>query len=72
MQVFQGHKMDVNAVKWDPTGKLLASCSDDSTAKIWSVTSDQCVLDLKDHTKEIYTIKWHPTADVQLATYGSL
>lgn len=25
---------EVNAIKWDPTGTLLASCSDDSTAKV--------------------------------------
>lgn len=25
---------EVNCVKWDPTGSLLASCSDDSTAKV--------------------------------------
>jgi len=28
---FQG---EVNCVKWDPTGSLLASCSDDITAKV--------------------------------------
>jgi len=25
---------EVNAIKWDPTGTLLASCSDDFTAKV--------------------------------------
>jgi len=25
---------EVNCVKWDPTGTLLASCSDDITAKV--------------------------------------
>ncbi|KAK4390495.1 WD40 repeat-containing protein HOS15 [Sesamum angolense] len=30
---FSGHQGEVNAIKWDPTGSLLASCSDDSTAK---------------------------------------
>ena len=42
-------------------GKLLASCSDDHTAKIWSVNQDAAVHDLTAHTKEIYTIKWSPT-----------
>ena len=27
---------EVNAIKWDPTGSLLASCSDDWTAKVLS------------------------------------
>ena len=61
MRKFVGHSDEVNAVKWDPTGNLLASCSDDCTAKIWSLKQDGCVHDLKDHTKEIYTIKWAPT-----------
>ncbi|GFP83924.1 F-box-like/WD repeat-containing protein tbl1xr1 [Phtheirospermum japonicum] len=52
---------EVNAIKWDPTGSLLASCSDDSTAKIWSMKHDNCLLDLKEHTKEIYTVRWSPT-----------
>nr|GMD99428.1 F-box-like/WD repeat-containing protein TBL1X isoform X2 [Ipomoea batatas] len=30
---FSGHQGEVNAIKWDPSGSLLASCSDDSTAK---------------------------------------
>lgn len=53
-----GHTDEVNAVKWDPSGTLLASCSDDHTAKIWSLDQDRWVYDLKDHTKEIYTMKW--------------
>eukprot|EP00899_Mesostigma_viride_P001787 jgi/Mesvir1/11609/Mv00018-RA.1 len=58
---FQGHKDEVNAIKWDPTGTYLASCSDDCTAKIWSLKQDKCVHDFREHAKEIYTIKWSPT-----------
>lgn len=42
-------------------GKLLASCSDDGSAKIWRVDSPKPVHDFTAHTKEIYTIKWSPT-----------
>jgi transducin (beta)-like 1 len=58
---FQGHDDEVNAIRWDPSGSLLASCSDDNTAKIWKMSSERCVHDFKDHKKEIYTIKWSPT-----------
>ncbi|XP_077225009.1 WD-40 repeat family protein [Tasmannia lanceolata] len=61
IKAFSGHQGEVNAIKWDPTGTLLASCSDDVTAKIWSLKQDKCVHDLKEHTKEIYTIRWSPT-----------
>uniref|UniRef100_A0A7N2KNB0 Uncharacterized protein n=1 Tax=Quercus lobata TaxID=97700 RepID=A0A7N2KNB0_QUELO len=52
---------ELNCVKWDPTGSLLASCSDDITAKIWSMKQERYVHDLKDHAKEIYIIRWSPT-----------
>lgn len=34
IKTFSGHQGEVNCVKWDPTGSLLASCSDDMTAKV--------------------------------------
>ncbi|KAK1322858.1 Guanine nucleotide-binding protein subunit beta [Acorus calamus] len=38
MKTFLGHQGEVNSVKWDPTATLLASCSDDGTAKeIYSI-----------------------------------
>lgn len=61
LKTFQGHTNEVNAIKWDPQGRLLASCSDDMSLKIWSPNNDNCIHDLKAHDKEIYTIKWSPT-----------
>uniref|UniRef100_A0A3Q1ECZ5 Transducin beta like 1 X-linked n=1 Tax=Acanthochromis polyacanthus TaxID=80966 RepID=A0A3Q1ECZ5_9TELE len=55
------HVHPLNAIKWDPSGMLLASCSDDMTLKIWSMKQESCVHDLQAHSKEIYTIKWSPT-----------
>nr|XP_039262814.1 F-box-like/WD repeat-containing protein TBL1XR1 [Styela clava] len=60
VKTFKGHSNEVNAIKWDPSGKLLASCSDDMTLKVWSMKSDNFVHDLRAHNKEIYTIKWSP------------
>lgn len=34
LKVFEGHRDEVNAIRWDPLGELLASCSDDKTAKV--------------------------------------
>lgn len=63
LKTFSGHTDEVNAVKWDPSGTLLASCSDDCTAKVWDVTSDSTgpLQDFKSHRQEIYTVKWSPT-----------
>jgi transducin (beta)-like 1 len=50
----------VNAIRWDPSAKLLASCSDDTSAKVWSMARDEPLHNFTDHKKEIYTIKWSP------------
>merc|ERR1711920_206300 len=63
LKTYTGHNDEVNAVKWSPSGTLLASCSDDCTAKIWDVNSDrnEPLHDFKKHQQEIYTVKWSPT-----------
>jgi transducin (beta)-like 1 len=60
LKTYTGHVDEVNAVKWDPSGTLLASCSDDCTAKVWDVGSDRTdpMQDFKSHLQEIYTVKW--------------
>jgi len=61
IRTFQGHQNEVNAIKWDPQGRLLASCSDDMTLKIWTLSRESWLHNLHAHSKEIYTIKWSPT-----------
>lgn len=34
VKTFTGHTDEVNAIRWDPSGRWLASCSDDRTAKV--------------------------------------
>lgn len=62
IKVYRGHKDEVNGVKWDPSGRFLASCSDDYTAKVWDVESDKPgpLYNFDRHTEEIYTLKWSP------------
>ena len=63
LKTFSGHTDEVNAVKWDSSGTLLASCSDDCTAKVWDVNASNSLpkWDFKSHQQEIYTVKWSPT-----------
>eukprot|EP00038_Savillea_parva_P031352 m.85467 g.85467 ORF g.85467 m.85467 type:complete len:475 (-) comp9632_c0_seq2:2034-3458(-) len=56
-----GHTDEVNAIRWDPSTKYLASCSDDCTAKIWSLEMDGPLQSLK-HDNKIYSLKWNPAA----------
>lgn len=37
VKTLRGHDDEVNAIRFDPTGNLLASVSDDMTARIWSM-----------------------------------
>ncbi|KAJ3414141.1 hypothetical protein HDV05_007003 [Chytridiales sp. JEL 0842] len=69
IRCFRGHTSEVNTIKWDPTGTILASCSDDTTAKIWSLDSDGPLFDLIGHSKEVYGLSWAPeTSQRILAT----
>lgn len=59
----KGHTNEINTVKWDPSGKFLASCSDDFSVKIWDVSLDAskaCIFDFREHKKEVNTIRWSP------------
>jgi len=38
LATYKGHTNEVNAVAWSSNGALLASASDDGTAKVWSFT----------------------------------
>jgi WD40 repeat protein len=36
IRVWRGHQTSINMIKWDPAGTLLASCSEDDIALLWS------------------------------------
>ncbi|KAJ3096781.1 Transducin (beta)-like 1 X-linked receptor 1, partial [Phlyctochytrium planicorne] len=59
---FKKHEDEVNAIKWEGGGGhgWLASCSDDRTAKVWSLETQSLVWDLVGHSKEIYNVRWAP------------
>eukprot|EP00632_Arachnochrysis_sp_CCMP2950_P011041 CAMPEP_0185690504 /NCGR_PEP_ID=MMETSP1164-20130828/1159_1 /TAXON_ID=1104430 /ORGANISM="Chrysoreinhardia sp, Strain CCMP2950" /LENGTH=685 /DNA_ID=CAMNT_0028357075 /DNA_START=450 /DNA_END=2507 /DNA_ORIENTATION=- len=61
IRLFRGHADEVNAVRWDPSGSILASCSDDCTVHLWCLACDRPVSKFSDHREEIYTIRWSPT-----------
>ena len=66
--VFDGHLAEVNSLRWDPTGSLLATGSDDKTGKIWCMTQDAPLLTLSGHTKDVYSVAWSPIRPSFLAT----
>lgn len=61
IRAYEGHRDEINCLRFDSSASLLASCSDDTTAKVWSVSSSVPVYDLREHTKEVYTMRWSPS-----------
>lgn len=61
IQILSGHADEVNAIRWDPSGGVLASCSDDRSVLLWRLGVSTPVRRFRDHTEEIYTIRWSPT-----------
>lgn len=60
VQTYEGHRDEINCLQFDPSGTLLASCSDDFTAKVWTENSPRPAFDLKEHHREVYTLQWAP------------
>ncbi|WKA09884.1 hypothetical protein VitviT2T_027495 [Vitis vinifera] len=50
-KTFLGHRAEINGIRWSPTGTLLASCSDDTSIKIWSMNHNSFVRDLRSHKR---------------------
>lgn len=43
LQSFLGHTNRVNCARYSPSGKTIASCSEDRTLKLFDVNSGDCV-----------------------------
>jgi len=59
IRTFSGHTDEVNAIRWDPSGTMLASASDDQYLKIWTLNSG-LAHDLHAHSKEVFSLRWSP------------
>jgi transducin (beta)-like 1 len=66
----EGHRDEINVVRWDAQGKVLASGSDDYTVKLWTpdTNANSCAFDLTEHSNSVYTLRWCP--DGSIATGG--
>jgi WD40 repeat protein len=67
----EGHRECVKSVAFHPTANLLATGSDDDTAKLWRFSPDgstaTCVATLEGHRTIVNSVAFHPTANL-LAT----
>ena len=77
-RVLQGHKEEVYALAWSPTGpgsthpdqpRMLASASFDHTARLWNVDTGDCIHVIDKHERSVYALCFSPCARY-LATGG--
>ncbi|THV01436.1 WD40 repeat-like protein [Dendrothele bispora CBS 962.96] len=86
IKTFSGHKDEINQIKVNPTGTRLASCSDDTTTRIWDVSNISNQADaipgldasanailLEGHTHSVSTLGWYklPGTSKELLATGS-
>lgn len=72
------HRAPCLEVAWSPfNDNVIASCSEDTTCKVWLIppnglirTLSDPVVELNGHQKRVNTIAWHPTANNILLTAG--
>jgi transducin (beta)-like 1 len=71
VQFLEGHKGEVNKIAWDSSRRLLASCSDDRTVRVWRPFDRMLPILLNGHTHHVYTIRWQPGTDRKILASGA-
>jgi WD40 repeat protein len=65
---FKGHEKEVFSAAFSPDSRLLATCSQDSTVRLWEVDSG-AYRELPGHTDAVFAVAFHPEG-TRLATGG--
>ena len=61
VKCFKGHEREVNVLRWDNSGTYLATGSEDKTAKVWTLRSEECLHSLTGHTGSVEVVRWMPS-----------
>ena len=65
----RGHTGDVYCVRYSRDGRLLATASQDETARIWDAATGKCLFVLKGHAGDVHCVSFSCSGD-NLATAG--
>ncbi|KAJ4982540.1 u4 u6 small nuclear ribonucleoprotein prp4 [Stagonosporopsis vannaccii] len=69
LATLQGHTERVCRLAFHPSGRYLASASDDTTWRLWNVETGQELLTQEGHSKEVYTVSFNQDGSL-LASAG--
>ena len=64
LSTLEGHTDRVNAITSIPGADLIATASNDKTAKLWNYKTGECVYTLEGHTNWVRAITSIPGADM--------
>ncbi|KAI8922214.1 WD40-repeat-containing domain protein [Powellomyces hirtus] len=57
------HSAEIHKISWDQSKSFLASCSEDGTAKVWTMKQDDAIFTAKGHDKDVVTCFWCPNSE---------
>lgn len=61
---FTGHTNWVRCARFSPDDKLIASCSDDKTVKIFNPSTGECLHTFKEENSSGVKVAWHPNSSL--------
>lgn len=72
VRTFKGHKSSVNSVSFSPDGSLLATGSDDYTAKLWEVATGRQIRTFQGHKGTVRSVSFSPDGSFLATGIGLL
>ena len=65
----KGHTNNVLSLRWHPQkSSIIATGSNDKTAKVWDMSTGECIMTLVGHTAGVLGMHWHPSEANVIAT----